>query len=138
MNAMPSILLLESNPLNALTIRHAIEMLDRDHMVVHVSDCEQALLYLRRNGQTMPGLILMNMQMPHMTGAAFLDELRAQAHWMSVPVYLLARDRGRQALPPHRCPQVRGVVDLSDNYAQIAKDIQNVMRAWIESQVTAA
>jgi len=94
MNTQPmEILLVEDNEDDILLEQEAIADAKLVNLMYVVRDGEEALTYLRRKGQYQdaqrPGLILLDINMPRKNGFEVLNEMKADAALMHIPVIML-------------------------------------------------
>jgi len=92
-----SILLVEDSPDDVLLTRLAYEQSGIGHRLVDVSNGEQAIQYLKGEGPyadrqqfPIPALILLDLDMPRMTGFEFLDWLRQEPELKHLPAIVLS------------------------------------------------
>jgi CheY-like chemotaxis protein len=87
------ILLVEDNEDDILLEQEAIADAKLVNLMFVVRDGEEALAYLRRQDQyqnaQMPGLILLDINMPKKNGFEVLNELKADPDLMHIPVVML-------------------------------------------------
>ena len=88
-----TILLVEDSPDDVLLTRLAFQHAGISHRLVAVSDGEQAVQYLNCEGPyadrerfPIPRLILLDLEMPHMTGFEFLVWVRRESELRLLPV----------------------------------------------------
>jgi two-component system, chemotaxis family, response regulator Rcp1 len=93
------ILLVEDNPADARLTR---EVFEGGRLSTHlnvVSDGEQALAFLRREGiyetAPRPKLVLLDLNLPRKNGLEVLDEMRADAALAVIPVIMLTSSSAR-------------------------------------------
>jgi CheY-like chemotaxis protein len=94
MNSQPmEILLVEDNEDDILLEQEAIADAKLINLMQVVRDGEEALTYLRRQGKyrntQMPGLILLDINMPKKNGFEVLNEIKADPALMHIPVVML-------------------------------------------------
>jgi CheY-like chemotaxis protein len=94
MNTQPmEILLVEDNEDDILLEQEAIADAKLVNLMYVVRDGEEALTYLRRQGEYQnaqrPGLILLDINMPRKNGFEVLNEMKADAALMHIPVIML-------------------------------------------------
>ena len=91
------ILLVEDNPADVMLTREAFEEADFPHQLHHARDGVDALAFLRRQGKyaqaVRPDVILMDLNMPRMSGLEVLDVLKVDAALRSIPVIVLTTSR---------------------------------------------
>jgi CheY-like chemotaxis protein len=91
-----TILLVEDNPDDAELTLRALEKHKIANRVVHVSDGEEALDYLFARGKfagngedAMPQLVLLDLNLPRVSGLEVLRSMRADARTRRLPVVVL-------------------------------------------------
>ena len=94
MNTQPmEILLVEDNEDDILLEQEALEDDKLVNLMYVVRDGDEALAYLRRQGEyqnaQMPGLILLDINMPRKNGFEVLNEMKADPALMHIPVIML-------------------------------------------------
>jgi CheY-like chemotaxis protein len=87
------ILLVEDNEDDILLEQEAIADAKLVNLMFVVRDGEQAMAYLRRQGEfqnaQMPGLVLLDINMPKKNGFEVLNEIKADPALMHIPVVML-------------------------------------------------
>ena len=100
-----NVLYVEDNPADALLLREALAEAGT-HIVVHVAETgSKALEFLRHRtcaAAPMPDLILLDWNLPAITGAAVLAYIRRDEQWSPIPVLVYTSSR---------CPQDRLVAE---------------------------
>ena len=129
------ILLIEDNPGDVRLLREALREKAVSFQVSVVEDGDQALAFLRREGEyahtLRPDLILLDLNLPKTDGRVVLQALRATPEWKSIPIMILTgvlQDADQQqaaALEVERF--LRKPVDLQE-YLALADDLT----AWWE------
>jgi DNA-binding response OmpR family regulator len=94
------ILLIEDSPTDVMMTREALE----DYKVLNplhvVQDGVAAMEYLRRegpySGAPRPGLIILDLNLPRKSGREVLQELKADAEFMTIPVVVLTTSKSEE------------------------------------------
>ena len=98
------ILVVEDNPADVLLVKRALAQHEPDASVEVVRDGSEALAYLRHEGEyansPKPSVVLLDLNLPRMSGHEVLAELREDEKLRSLPVIILTssddpRDIGR-------------------------------------------
>ena len=94
MNTQPvEILLVEDNEDDILLEQEAVADAKLVNLMYVVRDGEEAMAYLRREGKyqnaQLPGLILLDINMPRKNGFEVLNEMKADPALMHIPVVML-------------------------------------------------
>jgi two-component system response regulator len=123
------ILLIEDSPVDALLARRAFQQSDKPSKLHVVTDGEQALRFLRREGEftgaVCPHLILLDLNLPKKMGIEVLAEVKADADLRYIPVLVLTGSDDQQ--------DVAGAYDLHANgYLRKPQDF-NGYKTMVES-----
>ncbi|HWV59004.1 MAG TPA: response regulator [Longimicrobiales bacterium] len=130
--AAVEILLVEDNPGDVRLTREALrEGKVRNNLNV-VPDGEKALAYLRREGPyadaVRPDLILLDLNLPRMSGREVLEAIKAEPRFRSIPVVILTSSEAEQdivrAYQLNANCYVTKPVDL-DQFISVVKSIED-------------
>ena len=90
MNAKTSpFLLVEDDQVDVMTIARALKEISCTKPVVHVENGEEALNYLRDPAREKPSVILLDINMPVMSGIEFLEKVKHDEQLRRYPVVVL-------------------------------------------------
>jgi CheY-like chemotaxis protein len=81
------ILLAEDDPAHAEIVRRNLDSSHLANRLVHVSDGQAALDYLRQQGE--PGIVLLDLRMPKVDGLEVLATIKADPGLSAIPVVIL-------------------------------------------------
>ena len=91
------ILLLDDNPDDVFFLQRALEQVDAGHILRAVANGEEAVLYVRGEGQfaergqfPVPNIILTDIKMPRMGGFEFLQWLRKHPECSVIPTIVMS------------------------------------------------
>jgi len=94
------ILMAEDSPTDLLMTREAVKASKLLNRVHTVSNGEEVLAFLRREGRfaeaPMPDLILLDLNMPRKGGLEVLAEIKADAQWKHIPVVILTASQAER------------------------------------------
>jgi CheY-like chemotaxis protein len=94
------VLMVEDDEGDVLMTREAFEYYKIRNRLHVVSDCEQALGFLRRTppyaDAPRPGLILLDVNLPRRSGLELLAELKQDADLLVIPVVMLTTSRAEE------------------------------------------
>jgi len=130
------VLLVEDNPADVRLIGDAFEEIHANHHLSVAPDGEDALNFLFRRGDHINSpevdLVLLDLNLPIMTGHAVLRAIRANPDTALLPVVILsssnARKDVRQAYESHANSYVRKPLDLDGIY----KAVDSLKTFWLE------
>ncbi|MFC4456154.1 response regulator [Deinococcus sonorensis] len=90
MHHAPDLLLIEDDAAAARMVEEAVREVKPVPSMVHVASAEAALAYLERFPDHPPRLILLDLQLPSMSGMELLERLKAHSHHRLIPVVILS------------------------------------------------
>ena len=125
------ILLVEDNEDDVVIIQEAFAESRLVKVLNTVSDGEEALAYLRREGQykivRQPGLILLDINMPKKNGFEVMQAMKADPRLRTLPVVMLTMsDRDEDVIRSYAngaCSYIRKPVDL-DQFHTVIKQFE--------------
>jgi CheY-like chemotaxis protein len=93
------VLLVEDNPGDVLLVREALEMSELSTTLHVCRDGVEAMEFLRErdteNGSPLPDLVLLDLNMPRMSGHEVLAEMKADVALRRIPVVVLSTSTAR-------------------------------------------
>jgi CheY-like chemotaxis protein len=134
MNPHDIILLVEDDQIDAMTVHRALRHFEAPNPLRHVTDGERALAFLRQPENPLPGLILLDLNMPRMNGAEFLAILKADECWRFIPVIVLTTssdEKDRRAAFQH---SAAGYMIKPLEYAEFLKTMRLIYDYWVRSE----
>jgi CheY-like chemotaxis protein len=94
------VLLVEDDPGDALIVQEAFEHYKIRNTLHVVTDGEQALRFVRQEGEfadaPRPGLIMLDLNLPRVSGLEVLAELKADPNLRVIPVVILTTSRAEE------------------------------------------
>ncbi|KAF0199903.1 MAG: response regulator receiver [Bacteroidetes bacterium] len=84
-----TILLVEDDMIDAMTVKRALKELNVINPVDTVENGEEALEFLRDSKNELPGIILLDLNMPRMNGIEFLGIAKKDEKLKHIPVIIL-------------------------------------------------
>ena len=131
-------LLIEDNDLDAEKIDRSMKKLDLDNPVIRARDGIEALDILRgQNGKVklyQPYIILLDLNMPRMNGAEFLEDLRADNQLKNAYVYVLTTSDRHQDITAMNKFQAAGYIvkDLTKKHVihSFEKTLQHILNSF--------
>lgn len=96
MRSLKPIMLVEDDAADVLIIKRALRELKIDNELVNAGDGEEALEYLKNEGNERPCIILLDLNMPKMNGIEFLEVAKADNELKTIPVIALTTSESSQ------------------------------------------
>ena len=133
------ILLVEDNPDDVLLTRMAYKQAGITHRLVIVSDCEQAVRYLQGEGPygdreqfPIPQFILLDLEVPRMTGFEFLVWLRQEPELKHLPVIALTGSLNPADMEHAYQAGANCFVAKPTGFAELAATLTKVCGFWLK------
>jgi CheY-like chemotaxis protein len=132
---MKPILLVEDDTVDARTVKRALDDLGAATPLIHLTNGEEALRYLRNDQNERPCIILLDLNMPRMNGIEFLRAIKDEENLKTIPVIVLTTSReGRDVLDTFDL-SVAGYVVKPVDYKRFVDTIRTIDRYWSLSQL---
>jgi len=134
MHTLTPILLVEDDSVDAMTVRRAMRDLHVANPVVHSLNGEDAIKYLADPNTEKPFVILLDLNMPKMSGIEFLRIIKTNPNLKTVPVIVLTTSKEkRDVLECFELGAVGYMVKPVD-YAKFTQIISTVVSYWYSSE----
>ncbi|MBT9493789.1 MAG: response regulator [Paucibacter sp.] len=134
MQALRHILLIEDDQVDVMTVRRSLRDLGVEHQLDQVSDGEEALAFLRDPARTRPCLILLDLNMPRMSGVEFLTLVKQDAALKCIPVVVLTTSRMEADRHASFAQYASGYMVKPVDYAQFVRTMQVIRDYWSSSE----
>lgn len=129
------ILLIEDDQLDAMTVRRALKELHVTNPLAHVENGEEALAYLRDTDKTRPSLILLDLNMPVMSGIEFLRVAKMDADLKRIPVVVLTTSEEQRDKVESFDLGVAGYMRKPVDYRQFVETMRTIDAYWTVSEL---
>jgi CheY-like chemotaxis protein len=130
MATLKPILLVEDDIVDASTVKQALQDLRVKNPVVHKSDGEEALDYLREQTNQMPALMLLDLNMPKISGVELLQIIKADSRLIHVPVVVLTVSKYEQDKLDTFNLGVAGYVIKAVDYDEFLRAMDIIIQYW--------
>lgn len=131
------VLLIEDDTVDVKTVRRVFDAHGGPHRLRVFNGGEPALDYLWGRGgyqhtpdRRRPGLILLDLNMPGMSGLEFLALLKSDPELRCIPVVVLSTSGLESDIQASYNAGVAGYFVKPLEYAQFAGTVQNILRYW--------
>lgn len=131
-----SILLVEDDDIDVMTVRRALKDLGATHPLDCVTNGEEGLAFLRDPVNPRPGLILLDLNMPRMNGIEFLVEIKADPELKRIPVVVLTTSQEEIDRTNSFSQNVAGYMVKPVDYRQFVEIIRVIRDYWMSSEQT--
>lgn len=128
------ILLVEDDEIDAQSVRRALSELGVKNPLRRVQNGEEALAWLRDSANGKPGLILLDLNLPVMTGLEFLQAAKADQRLRSIPVIVVTSSRLDEDRLSSFDLSVAGYMVKPTEYAQFVDVLRTIDRYWTVSE----
>jgi len=135
-NSKP-ILLVEADTVDVMTVERALKDLQVASELVAIGDGEQALAYLRDDGNAKPCVILLDLNMPKMNGTEFMRIVKADEALRRIPVVVLTTSNSEQDISNSFGLGAAGYMVKSVDYKKFMEIIKTIDLYWTLSKLPA-
>ena len=129
-----AILLVEDDQVDAMTVRRALKELHITNRLEHAENGEEALAYLRDSDRERPCLILLDINMPGMSGIEFLQVIKAAPEMKRIPVVVLTTSDEQKDKVETFDLGVAGYMRKPVDYRQFVEIIRTIDAYWTLSE----
>ncbi|WP_339714063.1 response regulator [uncultured Kriegella sp.] len=128
------ILLIEDDTIEVMKLQRTLSKLQLKHNIVKANNGEEALEILR-SGEKSPDIILLDLNMPRMSGIEFLEILKADDVLKYLPTIILTTSENRADLL--KCYQIgiAGYVIKPLKYEDYESKLNKVLEYWDINQL---
>ena len=132
------ILLVEDDVVDVMAVKRAFRELGVPNTLHVVGNGEEALHFLRDALQPIPGLILLDLNMPRMNGVDFLKVLKDDPNLRRLPVVVLTTSKEQSDRSAAFNLSVAGYMVKGTDYTEFLDMIRTVQRYWNLSEMPPA
>jgi CheY-like chemotaxis protein len=135
MRSTKPILLAEDDRVDAMTVKRALKEIKVTNRLDIASDGEDALTSLRDPENEVPCIILLDLNMPRMSGVEFLREVKRDEMLRRIPVVVLTSSREEQDKVDSFNLGVAGYMIKPVDYQQFVETIRTINLYWTLSEL---
>lgn len=128
-NSRP-ILLVEDDHLDAMIVKRALSDIKVTNELVHVANGEEAIEYLRNEGNKKPCIILLDLNMPKTNGVEFLRIVKADEELKRIPIVVLTASTEEQDVIETFNLSVAGYIVKPVDYMKFVEAMRTVTLYW--------
>ncbi|MFC1652643.1 response regulator [Planctomycetota bacterium] len=124
------LLLIEDDQVDARTVKRALQDIGVVDTIVHLTNGEEAMDYLRSGVNAKPCLILLDLNMPRMGGREFLEAAKQDATMCRIPIVVLTTSTNEDDIQETFTLGVAGYMVKPLDYDKFVDTIQAVSQYW--------
>ena len=134
MNEQKTILVVEDDEVDVMTIKRAMKEIHVTNPVEVRWNGEEALEYLQGERE-LPGIVLLDLNMPRMNGMEFLQQVRSDERLKRIPLVVLTTSREEQERFSGFNLGVAGYMIKPVDYLQFVEVIRAINLYWTLSEL---
>ena len=134
-----AILLVEDNPADVKITQRALRESGLPVELIVVRDGQEAVDYLLRQGQhsttpdwRSPDLILLDLNLPGMTGRQVLERVRSTPTLRAVPVVVLTTSRRQEDIQQMYASGANTYIEKPQDFGRFVLVLQTIHRYWLD------
>lgn len=135
MNPSKSIMLIEDDKIDAMTVKRALKELAVPNQLVISGNGDEALDFLNDINNPKPCIIIMDINMPKMNGIEFLKTLKSDFSLRSLPVIILTTSRQESDRVDSFNHGVAGYMIKPVDYDQFLEVMKSIVTYWTTSEL---
>lgn len=135
MNSERSILLVEDDVVDAMTVKRALKELKVTNPLIVKGNGEEALEHLRNAQTKHPCIIILDLNMPRMNGIEFLRVVKQDETLRRIPVVVLTTSKGEQDRFESFNLSVAGYMLKPVEYPQFVEVVRGINLYWTLSEM---
>jgi len=135
MRSSKQVLLVEDDSVDAMTVNRAFKDLKILNPLVHRTNGEEALDYLRDEGNEKPCVVLLDLNMPRMNGIEFLKIVKVDDELKKIPVVVLTTSKEERDIVESFKLSVAGYIVKPVDYKKFVDAIRTIDLYWTLSKM---
>jgi CheY-like chemotaxis protein len=129
------ILLLEDDHVDAMIVERALKDLKVENKLIVAKNGEEGLEYLRDIEKHLPGIILLDLNMPRMNGLEFLDIVKKDDQFKKIPIVVLTTSDEEKDRSASFNLGIAGYMTKPVNYPQFVEVLRTITLYWSLSKM---
>lgn len=135
MNNPFSILLVEDDVVDVMSVRRALRELNSHHVLNVAGNGEEALAFLRNPQNAQPGIILLDINMPRMSGLDFLRIMKTDEKLRRIPAVVLTTSKEEKDRLESFNLSAAGYMVKPVEYAGFVEVVRTIQHYWNLSEM---
>jgi len=134
MNRASPILLVEDDLVDVMSVERAFRELEITNPIVTAGNGEEALVILRDASKPLPGIILLDLNMPRLNGVELLAVLKSDERLRRIPVVVLTTSKDAKDRSKTFDLGIAGYMLKPVDYPGFLEVIRVIWRYWEQSE----
>jgi CheY-like chemotaxis protein len=134
MNPLKNILLIDDDPVEYMKVSRAFKKLEIPNQLLHKSDGLEAKKWLEECAE-LPGLILLDLNMPNMNGFEFLTFVKSDERLKIIPIVVLTTSNNEKDKVESYKQSVAGYMVKPIRLEEYEKVIATIKDYWTTSKI---
>ena len=135
MKGMKTMLLVEDDRVDAMTVKRALKAIHVSNPLAMVGNGEEAVAWLRDEQNEAPCIILLDLNMPRMNGIEFLDVIKHDEKFRTIPVVVLTTSKDEMDRARSFDLGVAGYMVKPVDYKQFVDVVRTINLYWTLSEL---
>ena len=129
-----NVLLIEDNVIEVMKMKRAISFLELQHTVTEANNADEALAFLEDKSK-LPDIILLDLNMPKISGIEFLSILKKDEDLKHIPTIILTTSDNHKDLFKCYSLGISGYILKPLKYEDYIKKIQITLAYWSTNEL---
>ena len=129
----PTLLLIEDNPGDVRLLTEAFEELHVDVRFQVAKDGSEALEMMLRTGDTHPDLILLDLNLPKISGHEVLSALKKDPRTLRIPVIVLSSSRAESDISRDYGSHANAYLKKPSTLEDLMSAVERIQKFWLET-----
>lgn len=134
MNPLKNILLVDDDPIEYMKVSRSFKKLKIPNTLIHKTDGLEAKKYLEETTE-LPGVILLDLNMPNMNGFEFLSFIKADERLKIIPIVVLTTSNNEKDKVESYKQSVAGYMVKPIRLEEYEKVIETIKDYWSTSKL---
>lgn len=135
MKGKKSILLIEDDRIDAMTVKRALNELKVTNKLEHAVNGVEGMSYLQDHRHNTPCIILLDLNMPKMNGLEFLNEVKKDKLFRKIPIVVLTTSSAEPDVHQSFSIGVAGYMVKPVNYRDFIEVMKEIKMYWTISEL---
>jgi CheY-like chemotaxis protein len=133
-DSMP-ILLVEDDRIDVMMFKRALEDLKITNPLIHLTDCKEALEYLKNEDNEKPWVVLADLNTPQMSGLEFLTAVKANNALKQIIIIILSGSDDEEDIAESFRLGAAGYIVKPPDYNKLVEMIRTIHAYWTLSKL---